>query len=120
MVAYSNDVKERKLGVPGDLLRDHGAVSAEVGAAMAAGARRELGADLAVADTGIAGPRGGTSEKPVGLVFLAVEGPDGAHTTRVQLPGDRETVRARATALALHMLRRELSRTGTDPRESGR
>ena len=120
VIAYSNDVKERKLGVPAELLREHGAVSAEVGAAMAAGARRELGADLAVADTGIAGPGGGTPEKPVGLVFLSVDGPDGARTTRVQLPGDRETVRARATALALHMLRRELSRTGTDPHESDR
>ena len=70
-----------------------------------------LGADLAIADTGIAGPGGGTPEKPVGLVFLAVDGPGGAHTTRLQLPGDRETVRARATALALHTLRRELSRS---------
>ena len=120
VIAYSNEVKERKLGVPAKLLREHGAVSAEVGAAMASGARRELGADLAVADTGIAGPGGGTPEKPVGLVFLAVDGPDGAHTTRLQLPGDRETVRARATALALHMLRRELSRTTTEPRESDR
>ena len=120
VIAYSNEVKERRLGVPAELLREHGAVSAEVGAAMASGARRELGADLAVADTGIAGPGGGTPEKPVGLVFLAVDGPDGAHTTRVQLPGDRETVRARATALALHMLRRELSRTTTEPRESDR
>jgi nicotinamide-nucleotide amidase len=120
VIAYSNDVKERELGVPPELLREHGAVSAEVGAAMAAGARRELGADVAVADTGIAGPGGGTPEKPVGLVFLAVDGPDGARTARVQLSGDRETVRARATALALHMLRRELSRTGTDQRESDR
>jgi nicotinamide-nucleotide amidase len=120
VIAYSNEVKKRKLGVPAELLRKHGAVSAEVGAAMAAGARRELGADMAVADTGIAGPGGGTLEKPVGLVFLAVDGPGGAHTTRLQLPGDRETVRARATALALHMLRRELSRTGTGPRESDR
>jgi competence/damage-inducible protein CinA-like protein len=120
VIAYSNDVKERKLGVSGELLREYGAVSAEVGAAMAAGARRELDADVAVADTGIAGPGGGTPEKPVGLVFLAVDGPDGAHTACAQLPGDRKTVRARATALALHMLRRELSRTGTDPREGDR
>lgn len=120
VIAYSNAVKERKLGVPADLLREYGAVSAEVGAAMAAGARRELGADVAVADTGIAGPGGGTPEKPVGLVFLAVDGPDGRQTARVQIGGDRETVRARATALALHMVRRELSRTATHPRESER
>ena len=85
---------------------------------MAAGARRALGADLAVADTGIAGPGGGTAEKPVGLVFIAIDGPAGAHTSRFHLPGDREAVRARTTALALHMLRRELSRAGTDSRES--
>jgi len=91
-----------------------------VGAAMAAGARTALGADLAIADTGIAGPGGGTPEKPVGLVFLAVDGPGGAHTTRLQLPGDRETVRARATALALHTLRRELSRSDTKRSEYGR
>ncbi len=120
VVAYSNEVKERQLGVPAGLLEEHGAVSAEVGAAMAAGARRKLGADLAVADTGIAGPGGGTAEKPVGLVFLAIDGPGEAHTARLHLPGDREAVRARTTALALHTLRRELSRTATDSRESDR
>jgi nicotinamide-nucleotide amidase len=120
VIAYSNEVKEKQLGVPGELLRKHGAVSAEVGAAMAAGARGALGADFAVADTGIAGPGGGTPEKPVGLVFLAVDGPAGATTMRLQLPGDRETVRARATALALHALRRELSRSDTKKSENGR
>jgi len=120
VVAYSNAVKENQLGVPATLLEEHGAVSAEVGAAMAAGARRALDADLTVADTGIAGPGGGTAEKPVGLVFLAVDGPAGARTARVQLGGDREAVRIRATVLALHMLRRELSRTGTDSSEGHR
>ena len=86
---------------------------------MAAGAREALGADLVIADTGIAGPGGGTPQKPVGLVFLAVNGPEGAHTTRLQLPGDRETVRARATALALHTLRRELSRSDAKRSENG-
>jgi len=118
VIAYSNAVKEKQLGVPHHLLQEHGAVSAEVGAAMAAGAREALGADLAIADTGIAGPGGGTPQKPVGLVFLAVDGPEGAHTTRLQLPGDRETVRARATALALHTLRRELSRSCTKMSEN--
>ena len=109
VIAYSNDVKELKLGVSADLLREHGAVSAEVGAAMAAGARRELGADIAVADTGIAGPGGGTPDKPVGLVFIAVESPFGHSTERFQIPGDREAVRARACALALHLVRRHLA-----------
>ena len=120
VIAYANSVKEASLGVPKKVLEKHGAVSAEVAAAMAAGARAKLGSDLAVADTGIAGPGGGTAEKPVGLVFLAVDGPQGAHTTRLELPGDRETVRTRATVLALHMLRRELSRSGMNPRETGR
>ncbi len=108
VIAYSNDVKEQQLGVPGELLRELGAVSAEVGAAMAAGARKELGADVAIADTGVAGPGGGTPEKPVGLVFVAVESPFGGSTERFQLPGDREAVRARACALALHLIRRHL------------
>jgi nicotinamide-nucleotide amidase len=120
VIAYANSVKEASLGVPTKVLEEHGAVSAEVAAAMAAGARARLGSDLAVADTGIAGPGGGTPEKPVGLVFLAVDGPEGAHTRRLELPGDRETVRTRATVLALHMLRRELSRSGMKPREAGR
>ena len=120
VIAYANSVKEASLGVPTKVLEEHGAVSAEVAAAMAAGARAKLGSDLAVADTGIAGPGGGTPEKPVGLVFLAVDGPEGAHTTRLELPGDRETVRTRATVLALHMLRRELSRSAMNPRETGR
>ena len=118
VIAYANEVKEQRLGVSPAVLREHGAVSAETVAAMAAGARAVLGADVAVADTGIAGPGGGTLEKPVGLVFLAVDGLDGARTARFQLPGDRETVRTRATVLALHMLRRALTRSGTDSRES--
>ncbi len=93
VIAYSNEVKEKQLGVPNDLLREHGAVSAEVGAAMAAGAREALGADLAIADTGIAGPGGGTPQKPVGLVFLSVDGPWGAHDGALAAPwrpGDRQ------------------------------
>ena len=108
VIAYSNEVKEEQLGVAAELLRKHGAVSAEVGAAMAAGAREAFGADLAIADTGIAGPGGGTPEKPVGLVFVSVETPFGDSTERFQLAGDREAVRARACALALHLVRRHL------------
>jgi nicotinamide-nucleotide amidase len=116
VIAYSNEVKERRLAVPADVLREHGAVSAETAAAMAAGARAELGADLAVADTGVAGPDGGTEEKPVGLVYLAVAGPDVSRTAEFRLSGDREAVRARATVLALHMLRRNLAHSDTKTR----
>jgi len=118
VVAYANRVKETTLGLPAEILAKHGAVSAETAAAMAAGARRALGAGIAIADTGIAGPGGGTPEKPVGLVYLGVDGPEGARTARFELSGDRETIRARATALALHMLRRTLTHSGTDPRET--
>jgi len=120
VIAYANDVKERRLRVPRSVLQGHGAVSAETAAAMAAGARAELGADVAVADTGIAGPDGGTPEKPVGLVYLAVDGPDGPRTAEFRLPGDREAVRTRTTALALHMLRRALTRSDTKTGESER
>jgi nicotinamide-nucleotide amidase len=114
IVAYSDGVKRSRLGVTADELREHGAVSAEVAAAMAAGARDALGADVAVAVTGVAGPGGGTPAKPVGTVFISVAMPGGGSTDRFLLPGDREAIRARSTALALHMLRRLLSRTVTD------
>jgi nicotinamide-nucleotide amidase len=119
VVAYSDDVKLSSLGVPDGILRRHGAVSAETAAAMAAGARHELGADMGLAVTGIAGPGGGTPEKPVGLVYMSVESPDGDSTEKVQLPGDREAVRNRATALAFHLLRRHLSQSATDRSTSG-
>ena len=106
VVAYANDVKESELGVSGELLERHGAVSAEVAQAMARGVRERLSADVGVAVTGIAGPEGGTEEKPVGLVLLHVVGPDGEKARRIELPGDRETVRGRATAAALHLVRK--------------
>jgi len=106
VVAYANDVKESALGVSGELLERHGAVSAEVAQAMARGVRERLSADVGVAVTGIAGPEGGTEEKPVGLVLLHVVGPDGEKARRIELPGDRETVRGRATAAALHLVRK--------------
>ncbi|HEX5468827.1 MAG TPA: CinA family nicotinamide mononucleotide deamidase-related protein [Gaiellaceae bacterium] len=120
VIAYANEVKQSRLGVPAAVLREHGAVSAETAAAMAAGARAELGADVGIADTGIAGPSGGSTEKPVGLVYIAVAGPAGNRVERFRLPGDREAVRARATVLALHMLRRVLTQSATDSRESDR
>ena len=105
VVAYANEVKERELGVPAPLLAAHGAVSAEIAAAMASGARERLGADVAVAVTGVAGPGGGTEEKPVGLVFLHASGPNGELARRLDFPGDRETIRLRATVAALHLVR---------------
>jgi nicotinamide-nucleotide amidase len=111
VVAYANDVKEQELGVPAGTLQEHGAVSRETALAMADGARRRLGVDVAVSVTGIAGPDGGTPEKPVGLVYLAASGPNGSSAREFNVPGDRATVRARATAMALHLLRRHLTET---------
>jgi nicotinamide-nucleotide amidase len=105
VVAYADDVKRCELDVPSELLATYGAVSAEVAAAMAEGARRRLSADVAVAVTGVAGPAGGTQEKPVGRVHVHAAGPDGAVTRMLDLPGEREQVRVRATVTALHLLR---------------
>ncbi|MEM6792663.1 MAG: competence/damage-inducible protein A [Acidobacteriota bacterium] len=109
-VTYSNALKSTLLGVPEELIDAHGAVSEEVARSMAAGARERFGTDLAVAVTGIAGPGGGSPEKPVGLVHLAVAGParDSIHHRRVQLPGDRERVRRLTCQIALEMIRRRL------------
>lgn len=109
IVAYSNAVKVEQVGVPKDLIERYGAVSEEVARALAAGARERLGADVGVGVTGIAGPGGGTVEKPVGLVWLSAIGPNGAELTRsVNLPGGRPDVRDRATTVALHLVRRLL------------
>jgi nicotinamide-nucleotide amidase len=108
VVAYADEVKAHELGVPVELLEGHGAVSAETAEAMAAGARQRLGADVAVSVTGIAGPGGGTHEKPVGLVYLHAVGPDGSRSADFVLPGDRDTIRRRAAATALHLVRRLL------------
>jgi competence/damage-inducible protein CinA-like protein len=109
VVAYADEVKAAELGVPQELLDRHGAVSAEVAAAMAAGARERLGAVVAVAVTGIAGPDGGSDDKPVGLVYLHAEAPGGARSADFVFPGDREGVRRRAAVTALHLVRRLLS-----------
>jgi PncC family amidohydrolase len=92
-----------------ELLARHGAVSAEVAAAMTAGVRERLGADAAVAVTGIAGPDGGSEEKPVGLVYLHAEAPVGSRSVDFVFPGDREGIRRRAAVTALHLLRRLLT-----------
>jgi len=105
VVAYSNELKMSLLDVPAELLETHGAVSAEVAEAMAEGARERLGADVAVSVTGVAGPGGGTEEKPVGLVYLHVSSPAGGEGRRMEWPGDRAIVRSRATVAALQLLR---------------
>jgi nicotinamide-nucleotide amidase len=111
IVAYDNEVKVARLGVPEAMLAAHGAVSAEVAGAMARGAQEALGADVSLSDTGIAGPGGGTDEKPVGLVYVHASGPDGEAARELRLSGDREAVRARAAAAALHVLRTLLTQT---------
>ena len=115
IVSYADEVKTSELGVPEQLLAAHGAVSAEVAEAMARGVRQRLGADVAVAVTGIAGPDGGTEEKPVGLVYLHVEGPDGGRGREFSFPGDRAGIRARSVVGALHLVRALL----TQSREQG-
>ncbi len=102
------------LGVPEAILELHGAVSAETAAELARGARSTIGADVAVSVTGIAGPGGGTQAKPVGLVFVHAETGDESVGRRLELPGDREAIRERATAIALHLLRTVLARSGDE------
>ncbi|MGE2727815.1 competence/damage-inducible protein A [Mycolicibacterium pulveris] len=110
VVSYSNEAKSELLGVDPALIEAHGAVSEPVAQAMADGALRRFGADTAVAITGIAGPGGGTAEKPVGTVCFTVKVADGRAVTRtLQLPGDRADVRERSTTVAMHLLRRMLS-----------
>ena len=111
VVAYENDVKLAQLDVPEAVLAEHGAVSAETAAAMAAGARKSLETDVAVSVTGIAGPDGGTPEKPVGLVYLHASVPGAEQGRELRLGGDREAIRRRATAAALHFLRELLAQS---------
>lgn len=110
VVTYSNGAKTTLLGVPGEVLAAHGAVSVATAEAMAAGARAAADADLAVAVTGIAGPGGGSAEKPVGLVWFGVADRQGVttHESRFGDPG-REAVRAAAVTRALELLARRLA-----------
>jgi nicotinamide-nucleotide amidase len=112
VVAYSNDVKLRLLGVDRAVLARHGAVSGPVARHMALGACRALGAELGIAVTGIAGPGGGTKQKPVGLVWTAVALGGKATARRHRFAGSRQAVRQRAAATALEQCRRVLERTG--------
>ena len=108
VISYANQAKMDLLEVPAGMLAQYGAVSEEVARAMAEGARAALDADYALSLTGVAGPDGGTAEKPVGLVYLGCAGPDGTQVRRGSFPGDRDSVRMFATTSALHLLRRAL------------
>lgn len=104
ITTYSNEMKTKMVGVPEDILAKHGAVSPETAEAMAFGICRVSGADIGVSTTGIAGPGGGTPEKPVGLVYTAIAGPDGVHVTKllIQKEGmDRSYIRQTAAETVL-------------------
>lgn len=113
VICYDNAVKREGLGVPEEVLARQGAVSPECAAALAAGARRRLRVDLAVSVTGIAGPGGGSAEKPVGLVWFGLASPSGVATGHEVFPGDRAAVRAAAVEHALWLL---LAAAGEDGR----
>ncbi len=104
VVAYDNEVKIAQLGVDRALIVRDGAVSESVACAMAAGARETLRTTWALSITGVAGPDGGTAEKPVGTVWLGIAGPDGVRATKTFWPGEREQVRRMASTNALHLL----------------
>ena len=104
-VTYSNEAKMRLLGVSEDTLRNYGAVSAQCAKEMAEGARRAAGADCAISTTGIAGPDGGTPEKPVGLVYVGIATPDGCEAVELHLRGDRRWVRELTCVNAFNELR---------------
>jgi nicotinamide-nucleotide amidase len=108
VVAYSNEAKTRTLGVKSGLLLKHGAVSAEVAEAMAVGIRKHALTDFGLSVTGIAGPDGGSEEKPVGLVYIALADDVQTKSRKLQIPGDRQLIRWRASQAALDMLRRRL------------
>ncbi len=112
VVSYSNEIKHALLGVPDEVLATHGAVSPETAAAMAAGARSALSADVAVSVTGIAGPGGGTDEKPVGLVYIHLSTPADEVGREYRFSGSRAMVRERATTAAMQLIRAQL---GTGP-----
>lgn len=108
VIAYANDAKEKLLGVKAETLKRHGAVSEEVAREMARGARERLGASCAVSTTGIAGPDGGTAEKPVGLLFIGYAGPEGETAERFVFGGSRGEIIARGAFYALDLARRSL------------
>jgi nicotinamide-nucleotide amidase len=107
-ICYSNDLKTKLAGVPPALIEEHGAVSQPVAQAMAEGIRTRTGASMGVGITGIAGPAGGSPEKPVGLVFIGLADERGTQVREFRFPGNRERVRQWATQMALEMIRRRI------------
>lgn len=112
LVTYSNAAKTKLLGVPADTLADHGAVSRETVVAMAQGVQSVAGADFAVAVSGVAGPSGGTADKPVGTVWIAWATPEAVDARRFRFPGDRKAVRWATVRAALSGLLERLDRAG--------
>lgn len=110
LVAYSDEAKEALLEIPGCLLAQHGAVSAEVAAAMACAVAEKFGADYGIATTGFAGPEGGTASDPVGTVYFGFSSPTGLWACRMVFEGDRALVREHAVEHALDWLRRKLKK----------
>jgi nicotinamide-nucleotide amidase len=108
IVAYQNEAKTKLLGVPADLIHEHGAVSAQVAEAMAIGARTRLGTDLAVSTTGLAGPGGATPDKPIGLVYVGLAHAGGVRSISFNWSGTRTEVQGRAARLALNLVRLHL------------
>jgi nicotinamide-nucleotide amidase len=108
-ITYSNALKMELVGVPADMLAEHGAISKPVAEAMAAGARRRTGSTYALSVTGVAGPGGGSDLKPVGATFIGLAGPAGTEVLHRQFLGDRERIRSFASQVALDLLRRRLS-----------
>lgn len=104
VVAYGNESKTRELGVPPDLIESRGAVSREVAEAMADGAARRFGADIGIGTTGIAGPGGGSPDKPVGTVYVAIASGEVRLSHHLGLPGDRDAVRGETVRRALELL----------------
>ena len=107
-VVYSHDLKKQMAGVAKNLIAEHGAVSREVAIALAQGIRSRTDASFGIGVTGIAGPTGGTAEKPVGLVFIAIADEKNAEAVERRFPGDRDRIRLWASFAALDLLRRKL------------
>jgi PncC family amidohydrolase len=108
-VTYSNTAKTGELGVPADLIEKYGAVSEQVAQAMAQGARKKAQTDFAIGITGIAGPAGGTEQKPAGLVYISVDSDEGCDTKQCLFSHDRRFIRLRAAHTALNILRLKLN-----------
>jgi nicotinamide-nucleotide amidase len=115
VVCYSNELKTAWAGVPPEMIAAKGAVSSEVAAALAEGIRRRVGSTFGVGITGIAGPSGGTEEKPVGTVHIALSHAGGVKERGVRFPGDREAIRWQASQLALDMVRVHYLYNGNEP-----